>query len=59
MLYWAFVFLLIALFAGIFGFGGIASTAAGIAQVLFFVFLVVFVLTLVMGMMSRRPPPAV
>ena len=41
MLYWAFVFLVIALVAGLLGFGGIASTAAGIAQVLFFIFLVI------------------
>ena len=36
MLYWALVFLVIAVVAGLLGFGGVASTAAGIAQVLFF-----------------------
>ena len=36
MLYWALVFLVIALVAGLLGFGGIASAASGIAQVLFF-----------------------
>ena len=41
------------------GFGGVASTAAGIAQVLFFVFLVVFVIALVMGLISRRSPPPI
>ena len=36
MLYWALMFLIVALVAALFGFGGIAGTAAGIAQVLFF-----------------------
>ena len=48
MLYWAIVFFIIALIAGIFGFGGIAATSAGIAQILFFIFLAVFVLSLIL-----------
>jgi uncharacterized membrane protein YtjA (UPF0391 family) len=44
MLYYALVFLLIALFAGVLGFGGIAIAAAGIAKIFFVVFLVLFVL---------------
>jgi uncharacterized membrane protein YtjA (UPF0391 family) len=52
MLYWAAVFLIIALIAGIFGFGGVMAGAAGIAKVLFFIFLVLFVISLIMG---RRP----
>jgi uncharacterized membrane protein YtjA (UPF0391 family) len=59
MLYWALVFLVIALIAGLLGFGGVASTAVGIAQVLFFIFLVIFAVTLVMGVLSRRPPPPI
>ena len=59
MLYWALVFLVIALISAALGFGGIASTAVGIAQVLFFIFLVVFAITLVMGLMNRRGPPVV
>ena len=39
---------------GLLGFGGIASTAAGIAQVLFFVFLVLFAITLIGGLMRRH-----
>ncbi len=54
MLYWALVFLLVALVAAVFGFGGIASTAAGIAQILFVVALVLFVLSLVMGFRRRN-----
>ena len=39
MLYWALIFLVVALIAGALGFGGIAGASAGIAQILFFVFL--------------------
>src|SRR5215468_8676471 len=49
MLYWAFVFLLVAIVAGALGFGGIAGTATGIAKVLFFIFLVLFIAGLVLG----------
>lgn len=49
MLYYALIFLLIAVVAAAFGFGGIASTAAEFARVLFFVFLVLFVVSLVVG----------
>jgi uncharacterized membrane protein YtjA (UPF0391 family) len=52
MLYYAVVFLLIAILAGIFGFVVIAGTAAMIAKVLFVVFLVLFVLSLLTG---RKP----
>jgi uncharacterized membrane protein YtjA (UPF0391 family) len=55
MLSWALTFLIIALIAGVLGFGVIAGTAASIAQVLFFVFLVLFVIGLIMG---RRGPVA-
>jgi uncharacterized membrane protein YtjA (UPF0391 family) len=41
MLYSALIFFIITIVAAFFGFGGIATTAAGIAQVLFFVFLVI------------------
>lgn len=49
MLSWAVTFLIIALVAALFGFGGIASGATSIAQILFFVFLVLFVVSLLMG----------
>lgn len=59
MLGWALTFLLVALLAGIFGFGGVASASMGIAQVLFFIFLVGFLITLVMYLVGgrRAPPP--
>lgn len=49
MLNWAITFLVIALIAALLGFGGIAGTAVGIAKILFFVFLVLFVIALLMG----------
>lgn len=49
MLGWAIMFLIIALVAGVFGFFGIVSTAVGIAKVLFFVFLIMFVVSLIFG----------
>lgn len=48
MLYYAIVFFLVAIVAAVFGFGGIATASAGIAQILFFIFLALFVITLVM-----------
>lgn len=53
MLYWALMFLLIALVAGALGFGVVAGTAAWIAKVLFVVFLVLFIVSLIGGV--RRP----
>jgi len=52
MLSYAVVFLLIALLAGVLGFGVIAGTAATIAKVLFVVFLVLFVVSLFRGRKS-------
>jgi uncharacterized membrane protein YtjA (UPF0391 family) len=49
MLSWTLVFLGVALVAGLFGFGGIASASAGIAKILFAVFLVLFLVSLVFG----------
>jgi uncharacterized membrane protein YtjA (UPF0391 family) len=52
MLYYALCFFIIAVIAGLLGFGVIASAAAGIAKILFFVFLVLFIVTLI-GHASR------
>lgn len=57
MLYWALVFLVVALIAGVLGFGGVYVAAAGIAKILFFVFLILFIISLVSGGMTRRPLP--
>ena len=55
MLSWALAFLVIAIVAAIFGFTGIAAASVGIAKVLFFVFLVIFLVTLFMGYLRRAP----
>jgi uncharacterized membrane protein YtjA (UPF0391 family) len=49
MLSWALTFFVLALIAAVFGFGGIAAASAGIAKVLFFVFLVLFIISLFTG----------
>jgi uncharacterized membrane protein YtjA (UPF0391 family) len=54
MISWAITFLIIALIAGLLGFGGIMTTSVGIAKILFFVFLVLFIASLIF---NRRTPP--
>lgn len=49
MLYYALVFAIIAIISGLFGFGIIASAFAGIAKILFWVFVVALVLSLAFG----------
>ena len=56
MLSWALTFLIIALIAAALGFGGIAGTATGIAKVLFLVFIVLFLVSLIAP--RFRPPAA-
>lgn len=54
MLTWSLTFLIIAIVAGLLGFGFIAMTAAGIAKILFVVFLVLFIVSLIGGGPYRR-----
>ena len=54
MLRWAMIFLVLALVAGLLGFGGIASASAGIAKTLFVVFLIVFGVTLLLGIVAGK-----
>lgn len=53
MLHYAVVFFVIALVAALFGFGGIAASAVGIAKILFIVFAVLAVATFLFGMLSK------
>ena len=55
MLQWALMFLIVALVAGALGFFAVEGTAAWIAKVLFVLFIVLFLVSLVTG---RRPPIA-
>ena len=54
MLHYAVVFFVIALIAALFGFGGIAGAAAGIAKILFFIGLALVVLFLILGAAAAR-----
>jgi len=56
MLRWAIAFFLIAIVAAIFGFSGIAGTSSTIAYYLAVAFLVLFVISLVLGRGSASPP---
>jgi uncharacterized membrane protein YtjA (UPF0391 family) len=54
MLRWALLFLVVALIAALFGFTDVAGTSMVAAKILFFVFLVLFVISLLMGTRSPR-----
>jgi uncharacterized membrane protein YtjA (UPF0391 family) len=55
MLRLAIVFLVIALIAALFGFGGVYAAATDIARILFFLFLVLFIVSLLFGWRGGRP----
>ena len=54
MLRWAAIFFIISIVAALLGFGGIAEGAADIAKVLFYIFLAVFVVLLVLGLVAAK-----
>jgi uncharacterized membrane protein YtjA (UPF0391 family) len=54
MLRWALIFFIIALVAAALGFGGIASAAAGVAKILFYLFLALFLIALIAGLAIGR-----
>jgi uncharacterized membrane protein YtjA (UPF0391 family) len=56
MLRWALVFLVIALIAAALGFTGVYVAAAAIAKILFYIFLVLFVVSLIMHLGRGRGP---
>lgn len=58
MLRWALTFFIIAIIAALFGFGGLAATASGIAQILFYIFIALFLISLLMGLLGGRTPRA-
>ncbi len=59
MLHWALSFLVLALIAAVLGFGGVAAVSIEIAQILFVVFIVLFIVaSLVHVLRGRTPPPA-
>lgn len=53
MLHYAVVFLVIALVAALFGFGGIAAGAVEIAKILFFIFVILAVVTFIISLVRK------
>ncbi|RYG37660.1 DUF1328 domain-containing protein [bacterium] len=54
MLKWALIFLIVALVAAVLGFGGIAGSAVGIAQMLFWAFIIITAVLFLIGLVSGR-----
>jgi uncharacterized membrane protein YtjA (UPF0391 family) len=54
ILKWAVIMLLVSLVAALFGFTDLAAASAGVAKVLFYIFLVIFLVLLVLGMTILR-----
>lgn len=53
MLGWVAIFFILSMVAAFFGFSGIAASAASIAQILFFVFIALFVVSLLMQLARK------
>ncbi len=58
MLGWALTFLVVALVAAVLGFGGIAGFAVEIAKIIFFVAIILFVISAIVGLVRGRTPTA-
>jgi uncharacterized membrane protein YtjA (UPF0391 family) len=56
MLVWALTFLVVALIAAVLGFGGIAGLSIEIAKIIFFVAIVLFLISVVIGLLRGRSP---
>ena len=56
MIGWAVTFLIVALIAAVLGFGGIAGTAIEIAKIIFFVAIVLFLISAVVALVRGRSP---
>jgi uncharacterized membrane protein YtjA (UPF0391 family) len=56
MLGWALTFLVVALIAAVLGFGGIAGFAVEIAKTIFFVAIILFVVSAIVGLIRGRTP---
>jgi len=54
---WALIFFIVAIVAAVFGFGGIASGAAGIAEILFYIFVGLFLISLITGLVQGSSTP--
>ncbi|MBP3958321.1 DUF1328 domain-containing protein [Gemmata sp. G18] len=56
MLRWAILFFIVAIIAAVFGFGGIAAEAEGIAKILLVIFLILAVVALIFGRKGPSVP---
>ncbi len=56
MLGWALTFLIVALIAALLGFGGIAGFAVEIAKIIFYVAIILFLISAVFGLLRGRAP---
>jgi uncharacterized membrane protein YtjA (UPF0391 family) len=56
MLGWAVTFLVVALIAAVLGFGGIAGTAIEAAKIIFFVAIILFAISALVGLVRGRSP---
>jgi uncharacterized membrane protein YtjA (UPF0391 family) len=56
MMGWAVTFLIVALIAAVLGFGGIAGVAIEAAKLVFFVALILFAISAVVGLLRGRTP---
>ena len=54
MLGWVVTFLIVALIAGVLGFGGVAGASIEIAKIIFFIAVVLFVVSAVVGVARGR-----
>jgi uncharacterized membrane protein YtjA (UPF0391 family) len=57
MLQWALTFLVLALIAGVLGFGGVAVISVEIARALFLIFLILFIIAAASHALRGKPPP--
>jgi uncharacterized membrane protein YtjA (UPF0391 family) len=54
MLGWVVTFLIVALIAGVLGFGGVAGASIEIAKIIFFIAVVLFLISAVVGLARGR-----
>ena len=58
MIGWAIAFLIVALVAGALGFSGVAAISVDAAQLIFWVFIVLFIVSVIASFVTGRRPPA-
>jgi uncharacterized membrane protein YtjA (UPF0391 family) len=54
LLKWALIFFLVSVIAAVFGFTDISAASADIARILFYIFVVIFLVLLVLGLLAAR-----